>query len=699
MLSTQQIPSQHLEFFTAGRLVALDKEPGKTPLQVRPIGIGEVLRRIVGKSVMILLKADITGAAGPLQACAGHRGGVESAVHAMKDVFDDPNTEAILLVDASNAFNNMNRQTALHNMQIICPEMSTYLTNTYRSPPSLYVANSDGVKILSEEGCTQGDNAGMAFYSCNTLPLITLLHISTFCKQAWFADDSAAAGKLKDLRKWWDVLNENGPSMGYLPNPGKTWLILKNEEAIEKAREIFQSQGINITTYGKKHLGACLGSASFKEEYVSKKVYKWVEELKTLSKFAETDPHAAYAAFTYGFSQKWKYVQRTIPNIEDLFRPLEDCISQVFITALLGRAASDTERAIFELPTKLGGLNITNPVKTAKKEYEWSRILTQNLTEKIKRQKLVEEESPHDLQTRHKESIRLVKSEKFAIQKALYDSLYSSVNEEMKRSLSVACEKGSSIWLTSLPIKKLGFALNQQEFQDAVALRYNFKIKGMASLCACGKENSVDHALVCMLGGYTMMRHNEVRNIEAEMLREVCRDVQVEPTLLPLSGQFFGRSANHQDSARLDVSARGLWGPMEKAFFDVRIFHPNADSNRSKSLPQLYTSHENEKKRSYNQRVVQVEHGTFTPLVFSTTGGESPECMRFHKRLATLLSNKRGEKYCDSVAYIRRKIRFCILRTTLIAIRGYRKPKTPDTTAIIPLYEVDISVSEAAQRS
>ena len=138
---------------------------------------------------------------------------------------------------------------------------------------------------------------------------------------------------------------------------------------------------------------------------------------------------------------------------------------------------------------------------------------------------------------------------------------------------------------------------------------------------------------------------------------------------------------------------------MEKAFFDVRIFHPNADSNRSKSLPQLYTSNENEKKRSYNQIVVQVEHGTFTALVFSTTGGESPECMRFHKRLATLLSNRRGEKYCDSIAYIRRKIRFCILRTTLIAIRGYRKPKTPDTANIIPLYEVDISVSEAAQRS
>ena len=114
------------------------------------------------------------------------------------------------------------------------------------------------------------------------------------------------------------------------------------------------------------------------------------------------------------------------------------------------------------------------------------------------------------------------------------------------------------------------------------------------------------------------MHHNEVRNIEADLLKEVCRNVQVEPALIPLSGQQFPASTNHQDMARLDVSARGLWAPMEKAFFDVRIFHPNAASNQSKPLPQLYQAHENEKKRMYNQRIIEVEHASFTPLVFST---------------------------------------------------------------------------------
>ena len=136
---------------------------------------------------------------------------------------------------------------------------------------------------------------------------------------------------------------------------------------------------------------------------------------------------------------------------------------------------------------------------------------------------------------------------------------------------------------------------------------------------------------------------------------------------------------------------------MEKAFFDVRIFHPNANSNRSKTLPQLFASHESEKKRAYNQRIIDVEHATFTPLVFSTSGGESLEYLRFHKRLATLLQIKRGESYSEAITYIRRRTRFCILRTILIAVQGFRRPKIPPSS-LAPLADIDIAVSEAAHQ-
>ncbi len=72
----------------------------------------------------------------------------------------------------------------------------------------------------------------------------------------------------------------------------------------------------------------------------------------------------------------------------------------------------------------------------------------------------------------------------------------------------------------------------------------------------------------------------------------------------------------------------------------------------------MYHSHENEKKRQYLDRVLQVEKASLTPLVFSTTGGMGEEAERFSKHLAKNISNKTRQQYCDTVAFIRRRIRF-----------------------------------------
>ena len=89
-----------------------------------------------------------------------------------------------------------------------------------------------------------------------------------------------------------------------------------------------------------------------------------------------------------------------------------------------------------------------------------------------------------------------------------------------------------------------------------------------------------------------------------------------------------------------------------------------------------------EKKRKYNARVMQVEKASFTPLVFSTTGGMGTEADRFYKHLATKISNKTGQKYSDTVAFIRRRLRFDLLRTCIISLRGYRGKRSPNPANI-----------------
>ncbi len=185
-ICTTTVDPAGLTPLTACRLVALDKCPG-----VRPVGIGETIRRIIAKAILHIIGPEIQEAAGPSQLCAGQESGCEAAVHAMQKIFSDENTEAILQVDANNAFNCLNRQSTLRNTQVLCPSFVTVLINTYRSSAELFI---DGETIISQEGTTQGDPLAMSMYARGILPLIKQLdHIA---RQVWFADDASAGGKL-----------------------------------------------------------------------------------------------------------------------------------------------------------------------------------------------------------------------------------------------------------------------------------------------------------------------------------------------------------------------------------------------------------------------------------------------------------------------------------------------------------------------
>ena len=88
---------------------------------VRPIGVGEVIGRIIGKCITRVAKQDVINASGAMQVCADPRSGGEAAIHAMCYIFEADETDAALLVDASNAFNSLNRAAALNNSRVLCP--------------------------------------------------------------------------------------------------------------------------------------------------------------------------------------------------------------------------------------------------------------------------------------------------------------------------------------------------------------------------------------------------------------------------------------------------------------------------------------------------------------------------------------------------------------------------------------------------
>ena len=196
----------------------------------------------------------------------------------------------------------------------------------------------------------------------------------------------------------------------------------------------------------------------------------------------------------------------------------------------------------------------------------------------------------------------------------------------------------------------------------------------MPSMCACGSKASIEHAMSCVKGGFPSIRHNEIRDLTATLLTEVCKDVCIEPELQPVTGEVLdGATANSQSGARLDIAANGFWGgSFERTYFDVRVFNPHAPSNKNTSLSACYKRHERCKKRAYEQRIREIEHGSFTPLVMSATGGLADEANTFYKRLASLLATKWDHPYSTTLCWLRCRLGFSLVRSAIQSIRGAR---------------------------
>ena len=660
-LCTQLIDPKGTSSLVASRLIALDKNPG-----VRPIGIGEVSRRIINKAILRVLHHDIQEAAGSLQLCAGQLGGCEAAIHAARSMFSSQNCEGILLVDASNAFNSLNRQLALINISHLCPPISQILINTYRSDSLLFCGEET---FLSSEGTTQGDPLAMAMYALAVVPLINRLYYHA--DQIWYADDASASGSISQLREWWDALNEIGPSYGYFPNANKTHLVVK-PEFFDAAKQRFEGSSVKITDQGHRYLGSAIGQKSFVESFTNSCVNEWIKEVHQLSTFAESQPHAAFAALTHGLIGKWMFLARTTPDIAHLFEPLESTIRCELIPRLTGQGIPGTnDRDLFSLPARLGGMGITNPVEIADSQYNNSKDVSGPLVDLLQMQNCQYSADIYYAQQSVKSDL---KSSKRAALQEKANSMQESFPEDLRLAVKLAQEKGASIWLTALPIAEHDFALHKSAFRDALALRYGWTPTRLPLKCVCGSDFVVEHALNCPRGGLPSQRHNELRNLTAALLSEVCNDVATEPELQPLSGEnLHYRTAITTDGARLDVKAQGFWGSTNtKDYFDVKVFNPYAKSYRKRPQPQVFSQLEQSKRRAYEERIRDVEHGTFTPLIFSATGGLGRAATVTYRRLASQLADKWMEPYGIVMGWLRCQISFSLIRSAIACLRNSR---------------------------
>ena len=157
----------------------------------------------------------------------------------------------------------------------------------------------------------------------------------------------------------------------------------------------------------------------------------------------------------------------------------------------------------------------------------------------------------------------------------LLNEVENTLMPEQNRAVQQVKQKGTSNWLNVLPLEDHGFTLTKGDFRDALALHYNKPLRSLPLNCLCGQKLNVIHALNCKKGGFVTIGHNNMDDFEANLLRIVHNDVEVEPQLQQVDNKQF--NGLKEDNARPDIRAKGVWRNAQIAYFDVRVTNVNSD--------------------------------------------------------------------------------------------------------------------------
>ena len=326
-------------------------------------------------------------------------------------------------------------------------------------------------------------------------------------------------------------------------------------------------------------------------------------------------------------------------------------------SSLTGREpCSPEERRLFSLPTHHGGLNIINPVATAENELAASKQISAPLMEMIINQ----------TDTFTKPQLSTIKSTLNRQKHQLNENAAQEVKEQLpcslQRAMELANEKGSSIWLTALPLQDQGFNLNKREI----------------SWCS-------EFAVWMATQEYTSTLY-----LWYILLHWPCNDL---PTSRSTHYEAQWYSGHYSQLAQWSVSwcwkrasiiAAGRWGhltPVNKQTWWCQSRHKGkrflgtaakcifwcegVPPQRTKLPPHQhpYRRHEQAKKWEYGDRIREVEMASFTPLIFATTAGMGREATASYKRLADGLAAKNNAAYSTTLAWMRCTLSFSLLRT------------------------------------
>ena len=654
------VPPEVAPYLCGARLHAAKKKDGG----IRPIAVGNLLRRLTSKLVAKEVALKAAGLLSPHQMGFGVRGGCEAIVHTVRQVVEQGDPDKwVLQVDLKNAFNLANRETTFPEAEQLFPELLSWTLTCYGAASELVLGDTT---IPSSMGFHQGDPLAGLLFSINLHPVVKMIQeeVPDLDVSTWYLDDGTLVGTREQLQKAVDVLLREGPSRGLhlstaatvpMGSRPKSTVWCPNSLHSEDSQDPLDRGIPRVQEAGIVLLGAPLGSHQFEQEKINLKVEKIREITEHL--FLLNDPHTEFALLRSCLSlPKIMFTLRTTDTSRHQQEIQEfDLLTREAFTRILGAPLTDLEWAQAKLPVSMGGMGLRAAEDHGAAAYASSYLSSLPLSREIR--STAEEDSPAFLppallqllstqqgENTTVESLEGVPQKTISYKIDLYNQTaltnhFTGAGEqrEIARLASLGLPHAGD-WLNVVPSPALGLHMRSMEFVTATKYRLGMNIYSRAGPCpACSNHSDQlgDHSLCCGSRGERSSRHNILRDI----LYKAAVSAALGPTreergLIPGSDRRPG-----------DIFIP-YWTGGKGTALDVTVTNPlqiatvaQASITAGHALTVAY----NRKMRDAAE-VCRRQGITFLPLAAESLGGWHPVAEEQVRKLAGAISRHTGQE-------------------------------------------------------
>ena len=668
LIAGGKVPNSVLPLLTASRLIALPKAND----DVRPIAIGEVIRRATAKAICSQMNSSFASYFKPIQHGIATPGGAELLVHHLSFLMENNPGLSVLCTDVKNAFNSVSRDSILSQVMKVFPEIYHHVRQMYDSPSTLiYVKGKDIVKLQSEEGVHQGDPLGPVLFSIALQPIIASVqdrHQDT--TMLAYLDDVYVVGLPESSISVFDDVK------GSLKDVGLTIRDEKCKLYYPDAPEHFATT-VPITRVGVHVLGTPIGAPS----YIQSSCTRVAQDGSSLcSKLKDLDdPQCSLLLLRHCHVPKMNHLARTIsPRDVSEAAGIHDLLTRKTFTDIIGLdRLDDTKWKQASLKIKFGGFGLTSIRGTAPAAFlaAWAHSLKElpNRFPSMCRdlENLYQSSPKNDSSTIRSTLYQAVsnlppKSNLDDEEEVIYHTLEEMIKNPRKLqhrlSTDIFCMeaatftnriveekdagrmrslqgRGAGGWLETVPTSDK-HALKQNEFRLASCLRLGVCLPFSQLLvkCECGAELDREgyHLITCKYGGGPVWTHNTLVSGWSECLSDLLICHQIEPR------HRYIHTEDRPDITFYDVDS----GTTKE--IDVAMAHPwSKDTIKGASTTCGYAATKREARKEVKYRKESLPDGSkpfVTPLVFEHFGRWGPKAEEFLNELAKKSKDMLGRK-------------------------------------------------------